>query len=185
MEEEKAPSTESAFAKLNERQKAFVLAYVDCLVGAEAIRRSGYKEDNADVTASQLLGNISIKAAISEISEQTAMSAGEAVWRMSRWAAGSMGTFMDEAGNLILTTDEAIANRHLIKKYKAKTTRRYDPNTETSIEETTIEFELYDAKDATDKMLQLHGRYKQLPGGGGTENEKTEYEFPDGTKIRF
>lgn len=159
------------------------MQYCDCLVGAEAVRRAEYESTNANRTAYQLLTNIDIKAAISEELEKRAMSAGEAVMRMSRWAAGSMGTFMDESGDLVLDSDEAKAARHLIKKYKRKTITRYTADG-SPVEEVNVEIELYDAKDAADKILQLHGRYKQLPGGGGTDNA-VEYELPDGTKLRF
>ncbi|MBC3785737.1 terminase small subunit [Spirosoma utsteinense] len=45
--------------------------------------------------------------------------------------------------------------------------------------------ELYAADSALDKILQLHGRYKQLPGDANQPKEMQGYVLPDGTTILF
>ena len=124
------------------------------------------------------------------------MSVGEAMLRMTRWASGSMVHFLESSEEVVtnpitgepvvrsdgtpatyirtrlnLDSEEAQRHMHLIKKVS---NGAYG-----------LSVELYDAKDATDKILQLHGRYKQLPGGGGTENDKVIYRLPDGSAIEF
>jgi phage terminase small subunit len=45
--------------------------------------------------------------------------------------------------------------------------------------------ELESASNALDKILQLHGRYKQLPGDANQPKELQGYQLPDGTTIIF
>ena len=87
------------------------------------------------------------------------MPVGECLGRMSAWGRGSLDPFLDENGELTLTSEEAINNRGLLKKIRQRKTVRTTPNGE-KIEETQTEIEIHDAKDAVDKMLQIHGRYK-------------------------
>lgn len=45
--------------------------------------------------------------------------------------------------------------------------------------------ELYSAETALDKVMQLHGRYKQLPGDANQPKELQSYKLPDGSVIVF
>ena len=45
--------------------------------------------------------------------------------------------------------------------------------------------EMYSAENAIDKILQLHGRYKQLPGDLGNKEAKIIYRLPDGTELEL
>jgi len=45
--------------------------------------------------------------------------------------------------------------------------------------------EMYAADSAIDKILQLHGRYKQVPGDAGQPKNVQVYQLPDGTTIIF
>ena len=179
-----APPIDNPLLKLNARQRSFVLHYCDTLIATKAALAAGYSDKTARSQGQRLLTNVDIKAAVSYLGEQMGMPVGEAVRRMSRWAAGTMEPFMDEAGNLVLDSEDALENRHLIKKVKQKKTVSIQPDGTIQTEYWT-EIELYDAKDATDKVLQLHGRYKQLPGDLGDKEPKQAYRLPDGTLIIF
>ena len=79
------------------------------------------------------------------------MTAAEATALMGGWAHGSLNPFLSETGHLDLTTPQAQANLHLIKKIKRSQTKYGE----------SVEIELHDPKDAADKVLKLHGAYQQ------------------------
>lgn len=64
-----------ALKKLNERQRRFVESYCGPAMGnaSEAARQAGYKFP--DVQGARLLGNVSVKAAILELSEKVRSAA--------------------------------------------------------------------------------------------------------------
>ncbi|GAB4017123.1 terminase small subunit [Spirosoma koreense] len=158
-------------SSLTEKQRLFVLSYVEHGNGARAAREAGYAEKHARIEAAKLLKKPAIKAAIGSFMEEHGMSAGECIGRLTHWARGSLepfiayveevqynpltGTpFLDThsqpvtklTARLDLTSEEARANLHLLKKIKQ------GPH--------GLEIELTDPKDAVDKLLQVHGRYK-------------------------
>ncbi|GAB4023682.1 hypothetical protein GCM10028808_74650 [Spirosoma migulaei] len=171
-------------ASLTERQKRFVLAYVEYGVGARAAREAGYAEKNARVEAAKVLRKPAVKAALSALMEEYAMSAGEAIGRMSIWGRGSMEPFLSETGDIDLLSDQARQSIGLIKKYKCRKSVTKGPD-DFVTETTTVEIELYDAKDATDKMIQIYGRYKQVPGDANQPKQLQSYTLPDGSVIVF
>ncbi|GAB4052508.1 terminase small subunit [Spirosoma litoris] len=182
--------------KLNARQRKFVVEYLDCLNQSEAARRAGYSEKTVRLQGHRLITNDNVIKAIAYLGEQMMMSAGEAVRRLTEMARGNLVPFFrwvqevqynvltgtpltDLNGNVVtmlvakldLTSEEAKANLHLLKKVKQG---QYG-----------LEIELNDPKDALDKILQLHGRYKQLPGDANQPKQLSAYELPDGTTIIF
>ncbi len=66
----------SAYAKLRRRRQKFVDAYVDTGVGAEAMRRIGFKGKAPRIAACKLLALPDIKAAVEERTEQAIAEAG-------------------------------------------------------------------------------------------------------------
>jgi hypothetical protein len=156
---------------LTDKQKRFVLAYVEHGNGARAARQAGYAEKSARIEGSKLLKKPAVKAALAVFMEEHGMSAGECIGRLTHWGRGSLEPFInyveevqynpltgapftDLAGQpvtklvarLDLTSEQARANLHLLKKIKQG---QYG-----------LEIELTDPKDAVDKLLQVHGRYK-------------------------
>ncbi len=109
------------------------------------------------------------------------MTAGEAIGRMSNWARGTLHPFLSPTGEIDLQSDEAQEQLGLIKKYKRRRTISRGENFET--ETISEEIELYDAKDATDKMIQLYGRYKQMPGDAGGPKQRLVINLGDGVKL--
>ncbi|MGF7218632.1 hypothetical protein GGR92_004811 [Spirosoma lacussanchae] len=70
----------------------------------------------------------------------------------------------------------------LVKLAKAKAEGRIKT---LSFTEYGPKVELYSAENALDKVLQLHGRYKQLPGDANQPKNLQGYTLPDGTTILF
>lgn len=143
--------------KLNDKQRLFVELYCQFRNGARAAREAGYAEVGCRQEAYRLLTNADILAAISYVMEQMSMSKGEALGRMTAWGRGSMGHFLTEEGELTLTSDEAKANQDLLKKVRQRKIVRTTPSGD-RIEEVQTEIELHDAKDAVEKLLQIHIR---------------------------
>lgn len=56
----------SAFDELNDRQKKFVLSYIDSGIGYQSAIAAGYSEKGASQQASELLANPKIKSAMQE-----------------------------------------------------------------------------------------------------------------------
>lgn len=178
------PTEPSPLKRLRRRQVLFVGFIAQGKNQTEAARLAGYSETAAENQGYRLMRNDDVRLAISEMMERYSMSVGEAVGKMSMWARGSLAPFLTETGDIDLHSDQAKMNLPIVKKYKKRKTTTTGENDFISVTE-TVEIELYDAKDATDKILQLHGRYKQLPGDAGQPKTLQGYELPDGTKIIF
>lgn len=146
---------------LTDKQKLFVAEYLVDKNGAAAAQRAGYAAKNSKQEAYKLLKDERIGAAIDKALDVHAMRASEAISLLADWGRGSIARFLkvDEHGNLSLNLqhDEAQQHLHLIKKLKQYRTTYVVAEVEHV--EVKTEVELYDAKDAVDKILKLHGRY--------------------------
>lgn len=242
---------ENPFDKLSARHKKFVLEYLDCLNASEAYRRAGYSPKDADSNASRLMGNDSIRAAISAEGERLAMSAGEAIVHYTHIARSRLNdyfkivkvlqtplvrkplqqlideldtemAFEDEFAKLAKLSDLELKKHQAEQKERELKGIRYTLELERNpgayrdvpgeaewIEREKLDLvalvkdrklgriktyqmtefgpkvELYSSFEALDKLLQLHGRYKQLPGGTGDRDGKVVYRLPDGTELEF
>lgn len=140
--------------------------YLVTMNATEAYRRvypnSSYASANASGT--RLLVNVSIAEAIDERLAANAMSANEVLSRLKEHASGDMGDYWnipdDGEPTIALTSEKATNKLRLIKKLKVKTTRRTIPMGEDFIDVATteVDFELYDAQAALEKL----GRYHKL-----------------------
>lgn len=161
-----------ALDDLTERQRRFALAYAANPNGTTAAREAGYSgDDNAlAAAASRLLRNVKVRGAVDSLLSDFVMSKEEALSRLSDEARGDIGDFIeeDEHGHLNLTMRKAQDRglTRLLKKVKTRTTTTtQDGKTETT---QTVEFEMYDAQAAKDKVLKAHGVYGT--GSGTTVN---------------
>lgn len=73
-------------APLNERQRRFVEAYLECGNGAEAARRAGYSPASANSRAAKLMRHPAVRAAIDSVRERKAdlVSNEEVIGRLRR-----------------------------------------------------------------------------------------------------
>lgn len=143
--------------ELTDKQKRFVEEYTIDFNAAQAAARAGYSLDSARFIGYENLTKPYIKEAIDQRVHVLSMSADEAMIRMTNIARGSFRPFLHVSEgqdvSVILSSEEAQANIHLIKKIKQ--TKSYTEGEVTGI---TTEIELHDAKDAIAKVLQMHGK---------------------------
>lgn len=178
---------------LTGKQALFIEEYLKCNNATDAAEKAGYKGDRT-VLASVGWENLrkpEISEAISQRTAETAMSADEVLMRLADHGRGNMGDFWNipDSGipSLNLLSDKAKLN--LIKKMKVKTTKRFisvkdeDP----TIEETTeIDFELYDAQAALEKLGRHHKLFtdkSELSGPDGGPIEHADVELTDAERA--
>lgn len=156
--------------KLNKAQEVFVSEYLKCFNATEAYSRAypKAKRTSAGANGHELLKNTEIKAQIDARLAEVHMSADEAVKRLSDMARGDMGQFMDRLGNLDIQAARDAGLTPLIKKIKQRTVTKIGKSeTDDDTEIHDLEIELYDSQAALDKILKVHGRYKDV---GTAEN---------------
>ena len=149
---------------MNKKQTVFVNEYLQCWNAAEAARRAGYSVKTARSYGQQLLTNIDIQEAITQRLDELHMSADEALKLLADMARGDLGEFMD-AGTLMLDLRKAKDDGRtgIIKKLKQRTITKIGKNEEDEdVEIHDLEIELYDKQAAIDKILKVHGEYKDV-----------------------
>ncbi|MBM3149599.1 MAG: terminase small subunit, partial [Chloroflexi bacterium] len=125
-------------AKLTDKQRLFVEAYLECWNATEAARQAGYKGNYATLRTigCQNLTKLNIREQISERLKAKAMSADEVLMRLAEQARGDISEFIRSGG---VIDWEAVKHRgHLIKKI-----------CHTAGKQSSIE--LYDAQSALEK----------------------------------
>lgn len=145
--------------KLTNRQQIFVNEYLQCWNATEAAKTAGYSAATARQQGSRLLTNVDISAAISDALLASAMSADEALMRLSEHARGSLAPF-------VLLTPEEFAEHpkaHLVKKFKRVTTTFYDKDGEPSKDVEVSEIEIHDPQAALNTVLKEQRLRAGLP----------------------
>lgn len=153
---------DALLAPLTDKERAFVLAYVECLNGAKAARAAHYSESSIYTIASENLRKPHIRTAIDALLAERAMPAGEILARLTDHARGSLEDFLSVRGrgialDLKKATDRGVL--HLVKRY-SKTKQG-------------VTIELHDPQAA----LQLLGRHYRL------FIDRTELTGKDGEPI--
>lgn len=180
MEEQEEDQGYEEFAGLTIKQRRFIEEYCIDFNATRAAIAAGYSVKTAYSIAFENLKKPEIKQVIQARIDKLTMSADEALIRMSQFARGSFRPFLcvseGEDVTVVLSSDQAQENLHLIKKIKQ--TKSYFDGQVTGI---TTEIELHDAKDAVAKVLQMHGKLVEnkkidLTSGG---KRITLFELPD------
>jgi len=156
------PDIDALLAALTDKERAFVLAYVDCLNATKAAKLARYSETSARQIGSENLSKPHIRTAIDALLDARAMPAGEILARLSEYARGSMEDFFSVRGRGITLDLKKASERgvlHLIKRY-SKTKQG-------------VTIELHDPQAA----LQLLGRHYRL------FIDRTELTGKDGDPI--
>lgn len=150
---------------LSNKQRVFIEEYLKCWNAAEAARRAGYS--HANVQGARLLANVSISGEIRARLDEKHMSADEALTLLAEHARGDLGDFMaiSSMGFSLDLLDEngERKNTRVIRRIKQRTTTfigKKESDEDREVHE--IEIELYDAQAAIDKILRVHGRYKEV-----------------------
>jgi len=140
------------------KMKVFCYRYVIHWNGARAAREAKYSAGTCRQVASRLLTKDYILDFISKIMEEHAMSADEAVARMTSFGRGDIADFVDEDLKFSLKDpDGTMTDKSTnIRKLRTRVAKNEFDGTET----TTVEFEMHDAKDAVKMMMKYHNLLK-------------------------
>jgi len=139
--------------RLTYKQRAFVAYYLDCLNGAEAARRAGYAESRAKDTASRLLAQPHIRAAIDAAFEEQLPSSAESLARIGARARSDMADVAAELGHEELRqAREAGLDTRVIHKL------RFHRPLEAGEKPTLAGVEVYNAQGADEALLKVAGR---------------------------
>lgn len=153
---------------LTGKQALFVEEYLRSFNVTGAALAAGYSPKTAYSIGSENLKKPEIAEAISQRFSQAAMPANEVLARLADHARGNMADFwdipeLDENGipdgkpSLNLASPKAKSQLNLIKKLKVKTTTRAIAGIPDLSETTTeVDFELYDAQSALEKLGRHH-----------------------------
>lgn len=145
---------------MNNRQRIFIDEYLKCFNASEAARRAGYQENTVRVVGPRLLLNVAIKEQIDQRIRESHMGADEALKLLAAQARGDIGDMIDDNGLVDIRAARAKGLTRLIKKIKQKTITHIGTGDEGDTETHEIEFEMYDAQSAIDKVLRVAGKYK-------------------------
>jgi len=137
---------------LTDKERTFIREYCVDYNKSAAARRAGYSEHSAGTTGYNLMEKRQIRREVEKYMAREAMSANEAIKRMTDWGRGSFSPFHVEdeiwgGYRVDLSTPQARENLHLIKKIR------------TNEHGIVVEIELHDAMSAVDKILKVHGKY--------------------------
>jgi len=143
---------------LTAKQQIFVAEYLSGFNATRAARAAGYSGRYLHTNASKLLQNTTIAAAIRRGIEERLMSADEVLLRTADIARGNLAEWITGDGEVDITGMKTAGKGHLLKKYK-QTRRVTTTKGGGEFESTTVEFELYPADAAHDKLMRHHGLY--------------------------
>jgi phage terminase small subunit len=149
--------------KLNKAQEVFVSEYLSCFNATEAYSRAypKAKRTTAGANGHELLKKTEIQDEITARLTHVHMSADEALKRLADMARGDVTEFITPFGSVDLDAVKAAGKGHLIKKIKQRTITKIgkgERDEDTEVHDTEIE--LHDAQAAIDKILKVHGKYK-------------------------
>lgn len=152
-----------AAGRLTPKQYRFVQAYARLLNGSKAAIEAGYAPRSARITASQLLTNPNIRAAVDELIE---MPADEVKARVADIARGDIADLLDitpTSYSLRLMEDGKVNPKtKLIRKIKQKVTTilgKSESAEDREIVETEIE--LYSALEALRDIGRMHAMFTE------------------------
>ena len=168
---------------LNSKQQMFVDSYLQCFNATKAALDAGYSEKSAHAIGWENLRKPEIKEAVSQRLSDTAMLPEEVIRRLGEYARGSIAPFIkqregDEDITVDLTTPQARANLHLIKKVTQRRIIRTRGEDE-EIEDTTLSIELYPADGALNTLAKHHGLLTDKTEITGKDGEAIQVKFVD------
>jgi hypothetical protein len=165
-----------AVVEFADSEWALINAYFDLNMNQTRAYMSVFKDakyESARVEASKFFAKPNIRAEIEYRLERDAMSASEAMKRMSDIARASHAPFIriDDDGFVYFdfSDPQALENLHLIKKIETKRERRVSGmavggDGEAEPEEWEgewVKVELHDSASALRDVLKIHGKYKE------------------------
>lgn len=139
-------------AKLNDKQQAFVNAYLRTFNATKAAIEAGYSEKTAYSIGDENLRKPDIADAIQARMEADAMTANEVLYHLAQIARGDFNDVADSSGALDMNLARKIGKTNLIKRVKNKAI----VTEQSDISETEVE--MYDRLRA----LELIGKHLKM-----------------------
>lgn len=150
---------------LTTAQKVFIDEYLLCFNGTASYLKAYPKTKNresARASAARLLAKVNVKDEIQRRLAEIHMSAEEALKLQAEIARGDITKFFTPLGNIDFNALQNSGMGRLIKKIKQRTITKIgkkENDEDTEILET--ELELYPADVAQERILKIHGKYKE------------------------
>ena len=170
---------------LSKKHQKFINEYLKRWNGTRAYMAvyPNASEETARANASDLLSKTNISLVIAERIKESQMSADEAMEILAAHARGDIGNFSDGLGTLSLQDAKDAGISRLIKKIKQRTITKIgkgDKDDDTEIHD--LEFELYDAQAAAEKILKMHGKFVEKhaitdPQGNTIDTKEDDARF--------
>lgn len=166
--------------KLTNKQKVFIDEYLKCFNATAAAKAAGYSEKTAYSMGWENLRKPEIKAEIEARLDEVHMGSDEALKLLADMARGDLADFMAISSmgfSLDLEHAREQNKTKLIKKVRQQTVIDGKQDKETH----TIDIELHDAQAALEKILRVHGKFKDV----GTKDNPlvvTWKQFVESTK---
>lgn len=135
---------------LTPKQQLFIDEYLKSFNATKAAKAAGYSEHTAAQIGAENLIKPSIKEAIDQRLNESAMSANEVLMRLAKQARGSMADYVKVIDG---------ANVPMIDWGRAAKDGMLDNMSEIKIEEGKITFKLYDAQAALVHLGRYHGLF--------------------------
>jgi len=137
---------------LTYKRQQFVLEYIKDFNGARAAIASGYSKRTASQIANSLLKSPAIKEALKAVIAEKHMSAEEVLSRLAEMARGDMGDFVKVNNGEVIVEDWD----GIVKSGKSRIVKKLTNTKE------GVSIELYDAKDALDKIGKYHALFTDV-----------------------
>lgn len=165
-------SDEKEIKPLSAKHQMFVNEYLKCWNATRAYMAAypGATEATAGANGFMLLKKTEIQDHIKIRLEQSQMSADEALQNMADMARADIADLTDDDGNFDFEKARREGKTKLLRKIKRKI--RTDKDGSVTEE---VEFEMYDAQAANDKILRVHGKYQ----------DNLEVKLPEKITVRL
>lgn len=175
---------------LSPKHRKFLDEYCRDRNGAAAVRRSGYSERRAKVTAAELLARDDIKAALAEedaaTSEKVGIEVGEIVAALRTVLRANMLDYMAIGQDGQPYTDFSALTREqagVIQEVHVETTQQRLEGGGDPVEVRKVRFKLYDKLAAADKLMRHLGGYvdrvEHTGRGGGPIEVRGVHDLTD------
>lgn len=170
---------------LSDKQRIFISEYLNSFNATRAAIAAGYSEKTARYIGHENLTKPYMAAEIERAIAERCMPKGEVLTRLAEHARGDIGDFYDipETGepSLNLAGERARSKTRLIKKLKTKSKTYLEGKGDDQhlVTEVDVEFELYDAQSALEKIGRHHKLFTDVTELTGKIKEEITVNWSD------
>ena len=161
------PAVQTAFERLSPQHKKFVVEFLGGFNATRAYIAAGYSRNGADVSASRLLGNARIAAAVREALEAQGITAGRIKIGMAGIAFGNEPSKIVTGPNGHSEQDRLAALRELARVV-GLITEKHEVTQDTAIK---VMFDESDPRKLLDKVSRASEAKREEARGGAADGE--------------